>query len=478
MWATFLRVARPRSILARITLLYALVSAVLLIASAAVLYWMLQQNLRRQDNGTVVEEVHVLRSILEGSPRHADVLTQEVRGEGGSDETEKIFDRVLAPSGKILIQTQGMKQIAPVAIFPRPEAADAPLPEVAHRLRLPHDRIVRLMSAWVRLPGPPPRRRLIQVALDVTHDERALRAYRATLFMVVIAGLLLSVVAALLISRKVMAPLREITESVQNIGVDQLHARIETTTLPLELRSLADNFNGMLTRLEDAFARLSQFSADLAHELRTPINNLMGEAEVTLARPRPGPEYRQVLESSLEELGRLARMIDSLLFLARAAHGALPLSAVLLDAAVEAQAVCEFHEAVADEHAVVLRIAGHATAYADPLLLRRALNNLISNALRYTSPGGLIEIQVTSTAGGVEWCVRDTGCGVDERHIPHLFDRFYRADDARSEHGAGFGLGLAIVRSIAEVHRGHVRIASVPGVGTEVRLWLPGFNLV
>lgn len=472
MWATCLRRAEPHSIVARITLLYALVSAVLLTAATLVLYWMLQGNLRRQDNGTVVEEVQVLRSILLQPGQHPDVLAQEVRGEGGSHAAEQIFDRVLTVSGRVLIQTQGMARIAPVGMFPAPGAKLVPRLVAAAPSASGQRRTLRLLAA--RISGSSGGVRVVQVALDVTHDEQTLRTYRATLIVVVLAGLLLSVASAWLLARRVVAPLQEIRDSVQNITATQLHARLETAMLPQELRSLAQNFNGMLTRLEDAFARLSQFSADLAHELRTPINNLMGEAEVSLSRPRSEGEYRQVLESSLEELGRLARMVDSLLFLARAEHGALPVSAVWVDAVREARAVCEFHEAVAEERGVSLSVEGSGRVRADPVLLRRALHNLVSNALRYTAAGGRIDISAIPVAEGLQWAVRDSGCGIDARHLPHLFDRFYRADDARSEHGGGFGLGLAIVQSIARLHGGEVSIESTLGVGTQVRLWLPG----
>jgi len=461
------------SIVRRLSLLYVLLSAGLLIAAAIFLYWLLQSNLRREDNSTVGQEIHVLRVILRERPDDPTVLRQEVRWEGTPTEAVHIYERVLNRAGQVLLQTQGMTRAIPASVFPVPIPVGQRPPAVAPLRRARNRRVYRVLSAWAQLGSDPTPRRLVQVALDVTHEETVIRTYGNALIFVVIGGVLASIGASVLVAKKGMKPLADITLAAQKISATQLHERLPRSRFPVELHPLAGAFNDMLNRLEDSFTRLGQFSADLAHELRTPINNLMGEAEVAISRPRTAAEYRHVLESALEEYNRLSRMIESLLFLARAEHQAAPLDLVELDARKEVEAVGEFHEAVAQEQQVRIECAGSAQVTADPILLRRALSNVLSNALRYTAAGGRIEMIVASREEGTQILVRDTGAGIPAEHLPRLFDRFYRADSARAEHGGGAGLGLSIVQSIMILHRGAVTISSTVGAGTEVQLQFP-----
>lgn len=460
------------SIVRRLSLLYVLLSSVLLVVAAIFLYWLLQSNLRREDNSTVGQEIHVLRVILRERPDDPTVLRQEVRWEGSPTEEVHVYERIMDDRGKVLLQTQGITRALPKDLFPSPIPLGQAAPSVAPlRVNGAH-RKYRVLSAWAQMGNDPTPRRLVQVGLDVTHEEGVIHAYGNALVFVVLGGIMASIWASVLVARKGMEPLADITRAAQKISATQLHERLPRAQFPVELHPLAAAFNEMLNRLEDSFTRLGQFSADLAHELRTPINNLMGEAEVALSRPGTATEYRQVLESALEEYQRLSRMIESLLFLARAEHGAAPLAPIDLNARIEIEAVCEFHEAVAQEQQVVLACEGSASILADPILLRRALSNVLSNALRYTSPGGRIELLLQDLGSGTEIRVRDTGSGIGPEHLPRLFDRFYRADAARASHG-GAGLGLSIVRSIMALHGGEVTISSTAGVGTEVRLWFP-----
>ena len=231
----------------------------------------------------------------------------------------------------------------------------------------------------------------------------------------------------------------------------------------------------MLDRLEDSFRRLSQFSADLAHELRTPVNNLRGEAGVALSKARTAEEYRRTLESSLEELARLTRLIDNMLFLARAdGAGVNPLARSSFDARKEIEAVCEFYRALAEDRGVAVSCEGAGVAGADPMLFRQAVSNLLSNALNYTPHGGRVVFQLREREDhGLEVCTRDTGCGIAPEHLPRIFDRLYRVDSSRSQHPNGAGLGLAIVKSIMTLHQGAVEAQSTLGQGTTITLSFP-----
>jgi two-component system heavy metal sensor histidine kinase CusS len=238
------------------------------------------------------------------------------------------------------------------------------------------------------------------------------------------------------------------------------------------LQPVAVAFDEMLDRLEDSFTRLSQFSADLAHELRTPLANIRGEAEVALARPRSPNEYETVIESSVAECARLSGIIDNLLFLARAEAAESRVQLSLFDGRAAIEKIASYNESIADERQLTITCQGQGEVYADAVLFGRAVSNLVDNAVRFTPDGGAITISIAPNSDGVEITVDDAGCGVAAAHLPRLFDRFYRVDPSRSSEGTG--LGLALVKSIAELHGGSVAISSEPGKGTRATLFFPG----
>jgi two-component system heavy metal sensor histidine kinase CusS len=318
-------------------------------------------------------------------------------------------------------------------------------------------------------------RRTLQVALDVSPGQALLADYRRTLLTVVGVGLVFAALVGSWLARKGAQPLVEITQSAQHVTASQLHDRIVVSRWPAELTALASAFNAMLDRLEESFIRLSQFSADLAHELRTPINNLRGEAEVALARRRAPEEYQQILASSLEEYDRLSRMIEGLLFLARSDNPKAGIERTRFDARREIESVREFYEALAGEQDVRVTCEGQAWITGDPLLFRRAVSNLLANALQHTSAQGRVSLALRLLDDeAVELRVQDTGGGIPPEHLPRIFDRFYRADRARSGAPGGIGLGLAIVQSIMRLHGGTASVHSQLGRGTTFSLRFQG----
>ena len=291
-----------------------------------------------------------------------------------------------------------------------------------------------------------------------------------------VAVLALSIVASAVIARRVardgLQPLSAMTRSLKRIGPKRLHERIPPGAWPRELQPLATAFDEMLARLEDSFTRLSQFSADLAHELRTPIANIRGEAEVALTRPRSPDEYREVIESTVAECEKLSGIVDNLLFLARAEAAERNVQRTSFDGRAVIEKLAAFYEAIAQEQEVTLTCVGEGEIRADPMLFGRAVSNLVENALRFTPPGGTILISLVTRAEHCEISVKDTGCGIGAEHLPRVFDRFYRADSSRSSQGSG--LGLALVKSIADLHDGSAKIESEVGRGTIVTLTFPG----
>jgi two-component system heavy metal sensor histidine kinase CusS len=329
-----------------------------------------------------------------------------------------------------------------------------------------------LMAAWSETSPTDTARQSIQIALDISQDAALLATYQRKLAGALCLGLLFSTLAAFYVARRGLRPLAEMTRHMEGITVAQLHERLEPAHWPEELSAMASAFNAMLLRLADAFARVTQFSADLAHELRTPVNNLMGGTEVALSKPRSADEYRQILESNLEEYGRLSRLVESLLFLARAENTEVQLRTTRLYGVDVLEAVCRYHDALAEEKGIRLFCQGRGYLDADALLLKRALGNLLINAIQHTPKGGEIRLTMQSADdGSAQIKVQDTGCGIPPEHLPKIFDRFYRVDPARSEEGTG--LGLAIVKSIMELHGGSVTIPSKPGEGTTAILRFP-----
>jgi two-component system heavy metal sensor histidine kinase CusS len=219
----------------------------------------------------------------------------------------------------------------------------------------------------------------------------------------------------------------------------------------------------MVARLADSFRQLSDFSSDLAHEMRTPVSNLVTQTEVALSRMRTADEYREVLFSSLEEYGRLARMISDMLFLAKADHGITLLRTEAVDLASETRDLFEFFSALAEERQVRLRLEGSGAILGERLMVRRIISNLLSNAVRHTAVGGEVRVRIdTLDSGKVRFAVENPG-EIPAEHLPRLFDRFYRVDASRQKTSDGAGLGLAITKSIVLAHNGSIRAESSGG---------------
>jgi two-component system heavy metal sensor histidine kinase CusS len=475
-------VKRPRykswSIATRFTLLCTILACGLLLLSSGFFYWILASNLRRDEHQFLFDKVQVLRAILKEHPGETEPLEEELQWEGYARRSSKYYSRILDEGGHLLMETSDMGDIVSITEFPTPIGAQE-IPDEAgvkwRELRA-NGRTYLLISALAELGTSGEHPRIIQVALEMTYEETLLSNYRRKLAFALVLGVLLSGVAGTLIARRGMRPLNEIVQTAKRITAHQLHERISPIRWPKELTDLATTFDEMLQRLEDSFKRLQQFSADLAHELRTPINNLTGEAEVALSRTRTSDEYAQVLESSLEEYRRLSSMIESLLFLARSEGAETQIERTLIDARQGMEAVQEFYDAVAEEQKVRVACHGNEHLYADPILFRRAVSNLLSNALQYTPPGGRIDLEVRSSDHrSVDVIVCDTGVGIDTKDLPKIFDRFYRGDHFKSQvvsqdHHPGTGLGLAIVKSIMDLHGGRVTVESELNKGTKITL--------
>jgi two-component system heavy metal sensor histidine kinase CusS len=309
----------------------------------------------------------------------------------------------------------------------------------------------------------------VLVARNMSDRWLLLDRYRDELKWAGVAGVLLAIVLSYLLIRAALRPLRDIAASASLVTVNRLHTRIEAARVPSELKALVSALNAMFERVELGFQRLSRFTADLAHDMRTPLSNMRGAAEVALARPRSADEYETLLASNLEECDRLSRMIESVLFLARAEHPQFVKRMREFDAAQELTHIADYFEGIAEEAHVTVRVSGAASLTADLELFRRAVSNLLANAIRYTPRGGEIVLDAGAPTGAVRITVSNPGQPIAAEHLERIFDRFYRIDPSRSTlPSAGLsqastgstGLGLAIVRTIMELHGGTVRAES------------------
>lgn len=300
----------------------------------------------------------------------------------------------------------------------------------------------------------------VMMSLNRADDSALLQAYlHSTLLALPLLLLLIGFSAWKLVQRG-LRPLRHFRRVAGRVSAQELEHRLPDSDLPHELAELARAINVMLDRLDQGVSQLSQFSDDLAHELRTPISNLMGKAQVTLARERDGPRYREALEESVEELTRLNRIINDMLFLAQASQPQAQLSQVPLALAEEAGRVVELFAFSAELKGVELRLRGWGTALGDRLMFQRALSNLLSNAIRHSPENEVVEVAIERRGDEVRLAVENQGPGIAQAHLPHLFERFYRAGSGRSRQEGGTGLGLAIVKSIMQLHGGRVEVSS------------------
>ncbi|RDS86181.1 heavy metal sensor histidine kinase [Dyella psychrodurans] len=304
----------------------------------------------------------------------------------------------------------------------------------------------------------------IAVARSLADRMALLAKYRSDVVLSLFTGLLIAVLLSYLLVRRALRPLRAMTESARAIHAQRLSTRMPLENAPTELLTLATSLNEMLARLEQGFARVWQFTVDLAHDLRTPIGNLRGANEVALNRHRSVTEYETLLGSNIEECDRVSRTIESVLFLARAESPQFALQRVALDTAQELHRIADYFEGLSSEANVALRVDASGSVQADRDLFRRAVNNLLSNALRYTPAGETIRMHASHTERGMDVFVENPGRGIDPEHLDKLFDRFYRVDRSRSDSANSTGLGLSIVKSIMELHGGSVSVQSQSNV--------------
>jgi heavy metal sensor kinase len=451
---------KPRSVRVRLTLWYVGVMLVVLGVYAAAVYTFIQDNSSQMLDERLHDDFDWASDMLAQRP-DGSIAPYEETGEGDSP-----WLQVYNLKGALLWDT--------------PEARRNPLPESGKLAQKPDERIVtvqgvtspyRVMSGGARIGGSP-------VIVQVARSEGALIQDLSQLLYILLLGLPIAVAVAgfggYLLARRALAPVDRMAERARSINAERLNDRLPIDNPNDELGRLATVFNETLTRLELSFDQMRRFTADASHELRTPLTAIRSVGEVGLRGRRDEKAYRDIIGSMLEEVDRLALLVDRLLTLSRADTGQSKLSVELVDIPELAEEIAEQLGVLAEEKNQTIEVHSERVPrwVGDRIVLRQALLNLVDNGIKYSPVGGKIGIRVAETKDGVVIDVTDTGPGIPADLQSRIFDRFYRVDKARSRENGGTGLGLAIAKWAVEVNGGHLTLEPAAGVGSCFRITL------
>ena len=458
---------RRLTLTARLTFLYTLVSAAVLLGLGVLVAWSTHLHFIDLDRDYLLDKVQLIQKIVDETPDAAELSAK-------LDELQDSHHGLFIAITRGDEQLFGKSSVAFPAELAARSAADQPLDWTDGERQLRGMSTELSAAQMPRGTAGPGHSMRLTLALDTQHHTHFMQMLRQQLAVYVVLATLLSGLLGWWAARSGLAPLRTMKERALKVTAHRLDERMPIDAVPVEMAELANSLNTMLERLELDFAKLMDFSSDIAHELRTPISNLLTQTQVSLSQHRDPDTYRDILASNAEEFQRLARMVSDMLFLAKTDHGIqLPNqeSVALED---EVASLLDFYDAVAEDKEVRLRVVGAGTVVGDRLMIRRAISNLLSNALRHAHPRTEVALTVEPQGDGINLCVTNTGDPVDAVDLPRLFDRFYRVDKARTHPSSdGAGLGLAITKAIMLAHGGSACVTSAAGT-TRFCLQFPG----
>jgi heavy metal sensor kinase len=455
----------------RLTVFYTIVFGVLLTAIGAVSYRALAQQLDSDATTSLIELTNGLHGYL-----HFESGTPEVQYDSSDPQETAFVQRATrfyqiydGATGALLVQSDAIEPLG-LTFTPAEVKSFHDEPRL-HDIQTDYGRI-RLTNSVIT--GAPGRTYLLQVGASLAATDGALRRFLQLLLWTVPAGLFVAILAGRWMATVALGPLLRFADAARSIDVTNLRQRLPVRGAHDELDDMAHAFNETLARVEDAVGEMRQFSTALAHELRTPIAALRGEIELAAMKAEVGDSYRRTAASQLEELDKLKRLIDQLLTLARAESGQIPLSRQRVDLGALAASVVEQVEAVAQANGLDLRcdVADDAAVLGDPEWLERMLLNLLDNSFKFTPRGGSVQVRVSGEEGQARLDVVDTGIGMPSEVLTHVFERFYRADPARSSSARGVGLGLSLVKWIVDRHDGVIKTKSEPGRGSTFSVYI------
>lgn len=448
----------------KLTAWYFAVLAVTLALFGGIAYFAMQESIEATVDESLRDRAHGIRELMtrvvpEGTERVADELREhsELREEGD-------LSQVSDEEGRWIYRSSLMEHYG----VPLPASGKLALTTLYTK-----DMPLRVLTSEARLGG---RTYRIQVAAPMDDFYDALDHFKLMLFLLSPLLLILASAGGYWMSRRALRPVDEITKAARSITSNNLSSRLSVPQSHDELQRLSETLNDMLQRLEAAFKRITQFTADASHELRTPVALMRTTAEISLRKPRDQEEYREALIQILRELERTSALIEKLMLLARADSGVEALQFARVDLAENLRVACRQGRTLAAAKQISFQeqIANSPVfVEGDAHALERLFLILIDNAVKYTPPGGQVTASLGDSNGFTVTEIRDDGIGIAEEDLPHIFERFYRADKARSREMGGVGLGLSIGQWIAQAHGGAIEVESAPGQGSVFRVRLP-----
>ncbi len=444
-----MRLTRKRSITLELTLLFTVASTVVLLTLGLVISSSVEKHFEEQDMGVLAAKMKLTRYTLEKFKSASDL----------NQMTQLLNDALVGHHGLDLIVYDSKGE----AIFATPGASFPKEFSRFNAINRPNQPFIwqsgaqsyRGIADVLPIGTDTGLKLVVATSMDIMHHLAFMQSFVQTLWMFVASAAALSGVLGWAAVRRGLLPLRTMREQAQVVTAQQLNRRLKLDSVPVELEELAQSLNDMLARLEEAFDRLNDFSSDIAHELRTPVSNLMTETQVALTRVRSADEYRSILESNAEEFEHMARMISDMLLLAKSENSLTATSCTSITLAQEVTALFDYYDAVAEEKGLHLTLEGDAIVNADRLMLRRAIGNILSNAIRHSAPNTTLRVQISPEADRVVMRMENTGDLIPAAYLERIFDRFFRVDTAR-QRSDGTGLGLAIAKSIITAHGGTI----------------------
>ena len=453
------------SLLRRLTLAFACAAALIFALTGAYLYRSLSAELVRRDDIEISGKLEQFLQLARASGSSAALRNDPA-----------IFHEVLLSHPGVYLDIYDDNNKPLIEHTDKAGVTLKPVVAGPHPVRVPYTcspdgiGVSRCIFAEEKLPSG----EVIRIALVRTAADRQslLRSYRVDIWVALAFGALLVGTLGYAVARRGLWPVKSLGRQTSSIEAHNLNERLDIRGGPTELRELALSVNRMLDRLERAFSRLSQFSSDLAHDMRTPLANVISSSQITLSRPRTADEYEALIESNIEECERLQRMIESMLFIARTDHAQQHLKKSELDSATELRQLASYFQSLGDESNISLVVDGTSQVWADATLFRRAVGNLVSNALDHAVAGSIVTLRSSSSTQHTTIQVTNQGTPIAPEHLDRIFERFYRVDASRHGSAKNAGLGLAIVKSIMELHRGKVDVSS-SDAGTTFTLQFP-----
>ena len=462
-----------RSIANKLAVLHILTVVILFSVISVLLYLKLSNYLYHTEILEFQEATTHIRTLLR-APNGLELLKGELQTQIYEGNHLKFLIRIIDHNNRTIAESPNMSRYLPVSSFSVNRNSSGVL-----KLQALNGDMYLVKYDNIPDNGDIFQGGQVQLARNMADVEGVATFMRNSFTLFSMGGAVFAFLSALVIIRLTLKPLNDMSAVVQQITDSRLDSRIDLNKFPVEMQLIASAFNNMMERLESSFSKLAQYSENMAHELRTPLNNLMVEADIILSQERSLEEYQAVISSSMEEYEHLSLLINRLLFLARAENHTVQLTIEKLDVRLELENIAEYYSEMAHDKNITITVSGQAILMADDVLLTRAIGNLLSNAINYSSEGGCVTLDARQCHDdSAEIAVRDTGRGIDEGILPKIFDRYFWVDSSRKKDPKGVGLGLDIVKAIMNLHGGSISVESELGKGTSATLKFPPIQLI